>query len=63
MPKIRSYLNEVGLELKKVAWPTRQEMIGSAAAVIILVMTLAIFIGACDVVLSKIVDLVIRRTL
>jgi len=63
MPKIRSYLNEVGLELKKVAWPTRQEMIGSAAAVIILVMILAIFIGACDVVLSKIVDLVIRRTL
>jgi len=61
--KTRRFLKEVVLELKKVSWSTRQEIIGSTIAVIILVAMLAIFIGTCDIVLSKLVGLVIRRTL
>lgn len=61
--KIKNFITEVTLELKKVSWSTREELIGSTAAVLILVIILAIFIGACDLVLSKLVGLVIRRSL
>lgn len=61
--KIKKFVNEVALELKKVSWSTRDELIGSTIAVIILVIILAVFIGACDIILSKIVDLVIRYSL
>jgi len=61
--KARSFLNEVVLELKKVSWSTRDELIGSTAAVIILCIILAIFIGVCDVFLSRIVSVLIRRSL
>lgn len=61
--KVAQFINEVKLEFKKVSWSTRDELIGSAVAVIILVIILAVFIGTCDLILSKIVDLVIRRSL
>jgi len=61
--KVKKFINEVILELKKVSWSTKNELIGSTMAVIILVVILAIFIGTCDVILSKIVDIVIRRSL
>jgi preprotein translocase subunit SecE len=61
--KIKKFLSEVVIELKKVAWSTRTELIGSTASVFILVIILAVFIGFCDIVLSKIIDLVIRYSL
>ena len=61
--KIRKFFGEVVLELKKVSWSTKNELMGSTTAVIILVIILAVFIGFCDVILSKIVDLVIRYSL
>jgi len=61
--KAKQFINDVVVELKKVSWSTREELIGSTTAVIILVIILAIFIGACDIVLSKIVDMVIRYSL
>lgn len=61
--KAKQFINDVTVELKKVSWSTRDELIGSTTAVIILVIILAIFIGACDVVLSKVVDMVIRYSL
>ena len=61
--KAKQFINEVTLELKKVSWSTRNELIGSTAAVIILVIILAIFIGTCDIALSKVVNLVIRYSL
>ena len=61
--KIKKFLNEVIIELKKVAWSTRTELMGSTASVFILVIILAVFIGFCDIVLSKIIDLVIRYSL
>lgn len=58
--KVKKYLNDVTLELKKVSWSTRDELMASTTAVLILVIILAIFIGICDVILSKIVNLVIK---
>ncbi|MCM8782181.1 MAG: preprotein translocase subunit SecE [Candidatus Omnitrophica bacterium] len=61
--KMTRFLQEVPLEVKMVSWSTKNELIGSTMAVIILVVILAIFIGFCDVILSKMVDIVIRYSL
>ena len=61
--KVQGFINEVTLELKKVSWSTRHELAASTAAVFILVIILAVFIGLCDIFLSRFVDFLIRRAL
>ena len=58
--KIKSFLNEAKLELKKVIYPTREEVIGSTRVVIISVLAVVIFLGLVDLCLSKLVGLVIK---
>ncbi len=52
--KIKKFFAEVVVELKKVSWSTRQELIDSTWIVIISSFILGIFIAITDVVLSKI---------
>lgn len=58
--KIAKFIKEVRLELGKVSWSSRQELISSTAVVIVSVALLAVFIGVCDLVFSRIIDLVMR---
>jgi preprotein translocase subunit SecE len=58
--RISSFINEVTVELKKVSWPTRSELIGSTIVVIISVAVMAIFIGICDFIFSKAVHMIIK---
>jgi len=55
MEKIRQFLSEVVVELKKSAWPTRKELIDSTVVVIVTVVILGVFIAFADVVLVAIV--------
>ena len=55
-----NFLNEVKLELSKVSWSTRQELIGSTLVVIVITVILAVFIGVVDLVLSKILSLMFK---
>ena len=50
--KVAGFLNEVKQELDKVAWPTRDELLGSTVVVIITTLILAAFIGVVDFLLS-----------
>ncbi len=63
MNKIKAFFNDIITELKKVSWSTKDELTASTIAVITLVAILALFIGCCDVILSKVVDMVIRYSL
>jgi preprotein translocase subunit SecE len=56
--KIVTYLNETRTELKKVTWPTRQELQQSTRVVIIATFLVTAFIGVVDQILSRIVNLV-----
>ena len=47
-------------ELKQVSWPSREELIGSALVVFVGVALMAVFISACDFVLSKVAQLLLR---
>jgi preprotein translocase subunit SecE len=54
------FLREVKVELKKVAWPSRKQTVGSTVVVIILVFIISAFLGVVDMVLSKLVQLVLQ---
>jgi preprotein translocase subunit SecE len=51
--KITKYWTETQLEVKKVAWPTKDEMIGSTVATIVISMLVALFIWVVDIGVSK----------
>ena len=51
--KIVKYWQETQLELKKVAWPSREEMVGSTIATIVMSMMVASFIWFVDMGISK----------
>jgi len=48
-----TFLKEVRVELGKVAWSTRQELIDSTIVVIVTTVILGAFIGLIDIALSK----------
>jgi preprotein translocase subunit SecE len=54
------FLREVKVELKKVTWPSRKQTIGSTAVVILLVMIVAFFLGAVDIGLSNLIQIVLQ---
>ena len=54
------FLREVRVEMKKVTWPSRKEVIGSTAVVILASFVVAFFLGFVDLVLQKLLGLVIK---
>jgi preprotein translocase subunit SecE len=46
--------------MQKVAWPSKDELISSTIVVLVSTALLALFIGACDVVLSRVINVLIR---
>ena len=50
------FLREVRVELKKVTWPSRAEVIGSTAVVIVASFVVSFFLGAVDLVLQKLLE-------
>lgn len=55
-----NFLKEVRLELGKVAWSTRQELIDSTIVVISITAITAVFIGIIDILLSKLLSILFR---
>lgn len=58
--KALQFLREVKIELKKVAWPSRKQTIGSTAVVIALVMLISLFLGVVDLGLSSLIRVVLQ---
>ena len=56
---VRQFLAEARIELKKVTWPTRKELLSTTAVVILLVLLVAFFLGIVDFGLVKIIRNVI----
>jgi preprotein translocase subunit SecE len=48
MNKIMAFVNEVKAEIRKVTWPTKDELIGTTIVVCILVVVFAFILGAMD---------------
>ena len=58
--KIAEFYEEVKLELKKVVFPTKKEVIGSTWVVIITVLIAALFLGVVDIGLGKLITLAFK---
>lgn len=60
MKKIQQYLSEVVQELKKVTWPTQDELKGSTLVVIVFSIAMAVFIGLSDFLLNGIMSKILE---
>jgi len=58
--KFTGFFKDVTVELKKVSWPTRSDLIGSTAVVIVAVMLLGTAIGIWDFMLSNIISFLLK---
>jgi len=56
--RIKQFLSETRMEMKKVTWPTREELRESTIVVIVSTFLVTVFIGAVDQILSHIIRLV-----
>lgn len=51
--KTKKFVQDVQVEMKKVTWPSRDELKGSTMVVIVTVIIIAIFIGIVDLILNR----------
>jgi preprotein translocase subunit SecE len=58
--KIKQFLKEVKVEIKKVVYPSRDELVGSTWVVIITVFIVSFYLGVIDLGLSKLVKMLLR---
>ena len=56
MKKVISYIQEVLVELKKVSWPKRNDVIQLLSLVIAISAVVAIFVGIVDFGLTKLLE-------
>ncbi len=59
MAKITQFISEARVELKKVNWPSRKELIDSTKVVLLTSFLLAAFIGVVDFILSQLITALI----
>ncbi|MDP8265492.1 MAG: preprotein translocase subunit SecE [Candidatus Aceula meridiana] len=58
--KVQKFFSEVTVELKKVNWPTRPELIEATWVVLVSTFFLGLFIGATDFAFSRLLTLFIK---
>lgn len=58
--KAKRFVADVVVEMKKVSWPSIQELRGSTVVVIVTVILIAIFVGVVDRILSIGLERVLR---
>ena len=58
--RIKEFFKEVKSEVKKVVYPSKDELVGSTRVVIIAVVVVSLFLGVVDLGLSKLVSRLLR---
>jgi len=57
---IAKFMRDVRVEMGKVTWPTRQDLLQSTIVVLVAVAIAAAFTGLCDLVFSQFVERVLN---
>ena len=57
----REFFRDTASEMKKVTWPTKNEVLGTTAVVIVATLVFAVFLWGCDVVFYKAIDFLFTR--
>ena len=58
--RIGRYFREVRSELRKVVWPTRQELVTYTIVVLVTVAIVSLFLGIVDIAISELLTLLAR---
>ncbi len=59
MQRVKSFFDGVRIEIGKVTWPTRKETMATTGVVIVIVVLVSLYLGVCDIILSKLMRLVL----
>jgi len=57
---VKKFLREVKAELKKVAWPTKRELISNTGIVFIAVVVICTLIWAIDAIFAQVLGFIIK---
>jgi preprotein translocase subunit SecE len=57
----REFFRDTNAEMKKVTWPTKNEVVGTTTVVIVATIVFALFLWGCDVVFYKAIDFLFTR--
>jgi preprotein translocase subunit SecE len=57
--KIANYLRGVRVEMAKVNWPGREELMESTVITLVLSMILALFVFSADFIISRVINFII----
>ncbi|MBD3427198.1 MAG: preprotein translocase subunit SecE [Candidatus Omnitrophica bacterium] len=60
MIKFGKFVSQVKTEMQKVSWPSKDELVSSTVVVLISTILMALYIGVCDLFLSRIINVLIR---
>ena len=60
MKKLIEYIKEVRIEMQKVSWPTRNELMSATMLVIVLSLLMAVYVYVCDQVVNRIIGLLLK---
>jgi preprotein translocase subunit SecE len=59
LAKSNKFLQEVKVELGKVTWPTRKETVATTWIVVVIIMLISLYLGACDIVLTRLMHFIL----
>ena len=59
LDKTKLFFDEVKTELGKVTWPTRKETVATTWVVVVIIILISLYLGACDVVLAKLMKYIL----
>jgi preprotein translocase subunit SecE len=57
--RIRRFFKEVGVEMQKVTWPTKEELWSSTLVVLVATVILTVFVGLIDLGMKTVVQLLL----
>ena len=57
----REFFRDTNAEMKKVTWPTKNEIVGTTVVVIIATILFALYLWGCDLVFYKAIDFLFSR--
>jgi preprotein translocase subunit SecE len=52
----REFFRDTNSEMRKVTWPTRNEVVGTTVVVLVSTLVFALFLWGCDVVFYKAIN-------
>ena len=60
--KIKRFLSDVVIELKKTTWPSKEDVIGTTIVTIVMTGVVTTFLWVVDMALARVLNLIFRVT-